>query len=248
MPVKKVTKKSVSPVQKKVTKLAAAAVAPEVKGGMSAQVFNLKGVVAKSMTLPKEIFGEKINESLMTQAILIHLGNQRSGTAHSKTRGEVTGSTRKIYKQKGTGRARHGGITAPIFVGGGVAHGPRAHSFTKKLSQKMKQKALFSSLSQKQKEGAIKIVAGLGSVALKTKDMAKSFNKIGLSKESTLLVLSLDKSMENAKKSSRNIPKVSILPASQLNTYEVLKHKNILFAEEAIQLLQTHFMGKGEAK
>ncbi len=220
---------------------------PKKTGSLNAEVFSLTGKVVKTMALPKEVFGEKINEALMTQAVLIHLANQRAGSASTKTRGQVIGSTRKIYRQKGTGRARHGGITAPIFVGGGVAHGPHPHSFSKKLSQKMRTKALFSALSARQKEGAIKVVSELGSAPAKTKDMAKGLTLLNVFGKSVLLVIASDKSMENAKKSGRNIEGVSILPVNQLNTYAVLKNKSILFAEEAIGQTVSHFLNRAKA-
>jgi large subunit ribosomal protein L4 len=117
--------------------------------GLKLSVYDLKGAIAESLTLPKEIFGAKINNSLMAQAVRVYLANQRRGTLKTKSRGEVAISTRKIYRQKGTGRARHGAKSAPIFVGGGIAFGPKPRDFSMKLNQNMRRVALFSALSAK---------------------------------------------------------------------------------------------------
>lgn len=240
MPAKKVTKQSAKKplqskkqdmkVQSKVDNLVNEAISHKKLGGLSAEVYDLKGAMVKSIELPKEIFGEKINEALMTQAVLVYLANQREGSAWTQGRGEVTGSTRKIYRQKGTGRARHGAITAPIFVGGGIAHGPKPHDFSKKMSKQMRKKALLSALSSKQKNGEIKVIAGLLKASGKTREIAKAVSK--LRKGNLLLVISDE--MENAKRGAKNLENVSFLPVKSLNTYEVLKSKLIVFAEEAL--------------
>ena len=110
-------------------------------------VYDTKGNLAESIVLPKEIFDVKVNDPLMAQAVRVYLANQRRGTVKTKSRGEVKISTRKIYRQKGTGRARHGAASAPIFVGGGIAFGPRQRDYSLKLNQKMKKAALFIQLS-----------------------------------------------------------------------------------------------------
>src|SRR6185437_7247197 len=116
---------------------------------VSVDVVGIDGKVTGKIALPGEIFGEKLNKALLAQAVRVYLANQRQGNASTKTRGEVDGSTRKIYRQKGTGRARHGSVRAPIFVHGGIAHGPKPRDFSLTMPQKMKQKALFSALSTK---------------------------------------------------------------------------------------------------
>src|SRR3989344_7875158 len=139
-------------------------VAKSLAKGLKADVFDLSGKVTTTVTLPEYLFGAKVNRPLMAQAVRVYLANQRAGTQSTKTRGEVDGSTRKIYRQKGTGRARHGGIRAPIFVGGGIAHGPKPHDFSRELPQKMRRAALFSALSGKLKDGEVKIMKNLDKI------------------------------------------------------------------------------------
>lgn len=207
-----------------------------VKTGLTVDVFDIKGKVKEKMTLPKEIFAAKINPKLMAQAVRVYLANQRKGTASTKTRGEVKGSSRKIYRQKGTGRARHGSIRAPIFVHGGVVFGPKPKDFSLNLPQKMKKAALFSALTTKLKNGEIKIVSGLEKIEPKTKNMVQTLKKLGLNNKGLLFVLSAKN--ENIQRSARNIEGVELLLASQLNAYEILKNKNLIFMKDAIEIIE----------
>src|SRR5258708_225116 len=116
---------------------------------VSVDVIGVDGKVSGKVSLPGEMFGEKVNKTLLAQAVRVYLANQRQGNASTKTRGEVDGSTAKIYRQKGTGRARHGSKRAPIFVKGGLVFGPKPRDFSLALPQKMKRKALFGALSAK---------------------------------------------------------------------------------------------------
>ena len=233
--------------------------------GLKQTVFDVKGKSVGSLSLPKEIFGAEVNKTLISQAVRVYLANQRRGTVKTKSRGEVNISTRKIYRQKGTGRARHGAASAPIFVGGGVAFGPRQRDYSMKLNQKAKKAALFSSLSAKLKQGEIKIVSGLEKLEPKTKKMVDAFVKLKLNEKNKSLLLitptfahSLDKNLKAVKKtgvktnigfgnvirSARNIEGVSVISANLLNTYEVLKSRNILFMKEAINSLEENFLRK----
>ncbi|MEK9176594.1 MAG: 50S ribosomal protein L4, partial [Patescibacteria group bacterium] len=209
--------------------------------GLSAVMFDAKGAKHGTATLPKDVFGAKINKPLMAQAVRVYLANQRLGTAASQTRGEVTGSTKKIYRQKGTGNARHGGKRAPIFVKGGVAHGPRPHDFSLSMPKKMKKAALFSALSLKAKDGDIKVLSGLTKITPKTKEMSQMIKKITADKKGksrVLLVTSAKPSdLENVYKAGRNIENVQLLNATLLNTYEVLKYKNLFFMKESLEVL-----------
>lgn len=211
--------------------------------GLKLSVYDLRGAVVESITLPKEIFDAKINNPLMAQAVRVHLANQRRGTLKTKSRGEVAISTRKIYRQKGTGRARHGAASAPIFVGGGIAFGPKPRDFSLKLNQNMKKAALFSALSVKLKDGTIKIVANLEKIEPKTKKMADVIKHLGLNnkKQQILLVLSAatDKDVVRA---ARNIKGITILSANQLNTYVVLASNEIVFMRKAIDSLKETFL------
>jgi len=152
-------------VSPKGTSFKEAAAAPKA-AGLKVEVIDTVGKVVETMELPKELFGAKINSVLMAQAVRVYLANQRLGTASTKTRGEVDGSTRKIYRQKGTGRARHGGIRAPIFVKGGIAHGPKPRDYSLLLSKNMRIAALRSALSAKVKAGEVAVIAGFGNYFL----------------------------------------------------------------------------------
>lgn len=246
MPVKKTAVKK--PIAKKVAvKKAAVAKKTVVKDlpketGLKLSVYNLQGRTVESISLPKEIFAAKINNQLMAQAVRVYLANQRRGTVKTKSRGEVKISTRKIYRQKGTGRARHGAKSAPIFVGGGVAFGPRPRDYSLKLSQKMRRAALFSALSSKLKDGEIKIVAGLEKIEPKTRKMADVMSKLDLNNKKTRILLVSAKDSQNAIKAARNLQGVSILNSNLLNTYEVLANKQILFMKNAIEQAKETFL------
>jgi large subunit ribosomal protein L4 len=217
----------------------------EVHHSLSLTVYNLKGVASGRVSLPKEIFGVKINDQLMAQAVRVYLANQRRGTLKTKSRGEVAISTRKIYRQKGTGRARHGAASAPIFVGGGIAFGPKPRDFSMKLNQNMRRVALFSALSTKLKDGEIKIITGLEKIEPKTKKMVNVVKKLELNEKGQQLLLVTPKAGEdfdNVVKAARNIKGVSIVSSNQLNTYEVLANRQILFMKNAVDSLKETFL------
>lgn len=218
---------------------------------LAADVYNTEGKIVKKILLPKEIFGAKINPILLTQTVRVYLANQRQGTHSTKTRGVVSGSTRKIYRQKGTGRARHGDIKAPIFIGGGIAHGPKPRDYSLELPRKMRRAALFTVLSDKWHQGRIKVIAGLEKMPHKTKKMALILEKLDLVKaksktEKTLLILS--EKINNIILAGRNLSCLSISLAPLLNAYEILTHKNILFMEAAIPKMQATFLDKVKTK
>jgi len=219
--------------------------------GLTIDVFDTKGKIAGKISLPKEIFGAEINKQLLAQAVRVYLANQRRGTASTKTRGEVSGSTRKIWRQKGTGRARHGSIKAPIFVGGGIVSGPKPRDFSLKISKKMKRLAIFSALSSKQKANEIKAVKGLDSLEPKTRLMVDVLNNLGINEKdkNILLVLSgkSSKELENIYRASRNIEGVHIINAEVLNAYDALNNKLVLLMESAIDHMKEKFLKKEDA-
>ena len=214
-----------------------------------ANVYNTQGKVVSEINLPKEVFGAKVNSSLMAQAVRVYLANQRMGTASTKNRGEITGSTKKIWRQKGTGRARHGSRKAPIFVGGGVAFGPRPRDYSLKMPKKMKKAALFSALSYKQDSGGIKVVTGLEKILPKTKFMAQVVKKLGFnSKKINILLVTPDKEkngFENVYRAGRNLEGLKILNVNTLNTYEVLDNQSIFFMKDAVGAVEKHFIKGG---
>lgn len=205
------------------------------KSDLKVSVYDLKGIKKEEVFLPEEVFGVQINRPLLAQAVRVYLANKRQGSASSKTRGEVRGSTRKIYRQKGTGRARHGGVRAPLFVHGGVAHGPKSKDYSLEMPQKMRRAALFSSLSLKAKDDLIRVVTGFKDLDGKTKNAASFFKALSLDlkKEKALLVLPKnDKS--KIKLAVRNLAGLETLGEDSLNAYSVLAKKYLILLKEAI--------------
>ena len=244
--VTKTTKATKTPVAKKAVVKTTSVKTSELKklNGLSAQVFSAAGVEAAAIELPKEIFGAKVNKELIAQAVRVYLANQRLGTAKVKSRGEVDLTTAKSYRQNGTGRARHGAKSAPIFVKGGVAHGPKPKDFSLSLPKKMKKAALVASLSAKLADGEIKVLTGMDKIEPKTKNVAALLKKLGLYEKKVLLITpdGIKKGFENVYKAGRNVSGLNLASAKSLSTYEVLDNKMILLMKEAIDVL------KGESK
>lgn len=215
------------------------------KGSLTVTVFDASGKEAGSMELPKEIFGAKVNTTLMAQAVRVFLANQRQGNASTKTRGEVTGSTRKIYRQKGTGRARHGGVRAPIFVHGGIAHGPKPQDHSLAFPKKMKKASLFSALSAKLISGEMKVVSGLETLGGKTKDMNTAMNNFGLREKKAKILLVMPGDVGMVARAGRNIEGLVTTSAYRLNTYEVLNAKSLVLMKDSVEKLREVF---GKAK
>lgn len=205
-------------------------------------VYDLTGKEISKLEMPKEIVDTKVNKSLLAQYVRVYLANQRTGTASTKTRGEVTGSTKKIYRQKGTGRARHGAKKAPIFVGGGITFGPLPHNFSLKMNKKQKRKALFDALNVKFKEGNI---IGLSREVkvneVKTKTIAEFLKIMSINKTKILFVMPEKKDV-NLSLSARNIESVSISGAYSINPYLLLTNNKVLFLEEAWDNFKSYFL------
>ncbi len=235
--VKKTAKKDVVEAKVAVAK-------PAKEKSLSVSVVDIKGKAAGTIDLPVEIFGAKINDSLMSQAVRVYLANQRQGTVKTKNRGEVDRTTKKIWQQKGTGRARHGSRRAPVFVGGGRVFGPRPRDLSLNLSRKMKTLALFSALSSKLKDREIKIVKGLEAIQPKTKLAAEVLENLGIKKTARVLLVMPKKNAEseNVYRASRNIKGVEILSANMLNVYRVLDNELILLMKDSIGIFKDTFM------
>lgn len=244
---KETAPKTAEPAVKKETVKAGVAVAKPVKkavASVSADVLNLEGKVAGKVSLPGEMFGEKLNKSLIAQAVRVFLANQRQGNASTKTRGEVEGSTRKIYRQKGTGRARHGGVRAPIFVKGGIVFGPKPRDFSLALPQKMKQKALFSALSAKLKDKEVTFVDGMAGIKPKTKVFVELLKNLGVEEKKRKVLVVTHKEVEPVLRAGRNVTGVSFIPGTLLNTYAVLNAKKVIVMKDAVDEMKAHFFGK----
>jgi large subunit ribosomal protein L4 len=248
--VKKETKTKVAKtVEKDVVKAEVAVVKSAKKvekkeSSLTIDVFDLEGKVTGKLSLPVEIFGEKVNKTLLAQAVRVYLANKRQGNASTKTRGEVDGSTRKIYRQKGTGKARHGSIRAPIFVKGGIVFGPRPRDFGLDLPKKMRRKALFSALSSKFADGEIKILSGLEGIEAKTKHFVTTIKNLGFEEKKRKILLVTAKDPENVKRAARNVAGISLTAAKRLNAYDVLATKQLLVTKDAIEEMKESFLAK----
>ncbi len=210
---------------------------------VSVDVVGVDGSVTGKISLPGEIFGEKVNKALVAQAVRVYLANQRQGNASTKTRGEVDGSTRKIYRQKGTGRARHGSVRAPIFVKGGIVFGPKPRDYGLDLPQKMKRKALFSALSAKVIDKEVTVIDGLGAIKPKTKVFAEMLQKLGLTdKKQKVVFVTVGKDAKTVLRAGRNIQGINFLSCKQINTYEVLAATRLVVMKDAIAEMKEHFL------
>lgn len=210
----------------------------EKRSSLEVKIYNIEGQEIDKTMLPKEIFEVKASPALLAQYVRVYLANQRQGTQSVKTRGEVIGSTRKIYRQKGTGRARHGSRKAPIFVGGGSAHAPKPRDYSLKMNKKQKIKALYGALSQRAQEEKITIVEGLLDIAAKTKHMSKILKNLSLDQKKRLLLISPQKNHVSLYQAVRNIAYVDCVDVESLNAYTILRCSHLIFAKEALVKLQ----------
>ncbi len=206
---------------------------------MKVSVFNMAGKEVNSVDLPASIFEAKINRDLMHQALVRQMANARLGTHKAQGRSEVSRTGAKAYRQKGTGNARHGSKRAPIFVGGGVAHGPLPRKYTKLMPRKMRRAALRSALSVKAGNDAIVLVDELSLDAPKTRDM-KAFVQAVVADESALVLL--PGRNENVEKSTRNLSDVKALHANYLNIRDLLGYDKIVMSLATLDVI-TNFLG-----
>jgi large subunit ribosomal protein L4 len=205
-------------------------------------VFDASGKEVKTIELAKEVFGVKASKELMAQYIRVYNANQRQGTVATKTRSEVAGTTKKVYRQKGTGNARHGSQKAPVFVGGGVTFGPQPRDFSLKMNKKQKRMALFAALSsQAQKQQVHALANEVMDIEPKTRTMADLLKKIGPEK-GKILVVAPELKKSGMVLASRNLPNVELVQATTINPFMILTSKKILFVEDALKVVQTHFL------
>jgi len=209
---------------------------------MKVPVYNMAGEEVSSVDLPASVFDANINRDLMHQALIRQLANARLGTHKVKGRSEVNRTTAKVYRQKGTGRARHGSRRAPIFVGGGVAHGPKPRKYTKQMPRKMRRAALRSALSAKAGSGDVVVLDDIQMDMPKTKEMVLLMDRL-VSGESTLLLL--PERNENVEISARNLPDVKALRASYLNIRDLLGYNKIVMPLAALEVIDG-FLNMGD--
>lgn len=209
---------------------------------MELTVYKINGdTTGRTIELNDSIFGIEPNDHAIYLDTKLYLANQRQGTHASKERSQVSGSTRKLKRQKGTGGARSGDINSPLFVGGGRVFGPRPRTYGFKLNKKVKQLARRSALSYKAVEAKITVVEDFNFEKPRTKSYMEMLKKFNLLDKKTLLVVS--ESNNNVYLSARNLGQAKVSSVLTLNTYEILKAQNILFVESALpvvnQLLAT---------
>ena len=190
----------------------------------------------KTVELADEIFGIEPNDHAIYLDVKQYLANQRQGTHKAKERAEISGSTRKIKRQKGTGTARAGSIKSPIFRGGGRVFGPRPRNYGFKLNKKLKSLARKSALSYKTKEDSIMVLEDFEFKAPKTKDYINFLASLKLEEKKTLLVL--PESDKNIVLSSRNLPKAKVTTVDSLHTYDLLHADNLLISESSVEKIE----------
>ena len=203
---------------------------------MVVPMYNTRGEEVGEVELRSDIFEVSINVPLMHQALVRQLANARQGTHSTQSRGEVNRTKAKWYRQKGTGRARHGSRNANLFVGGGVAHGPKPRKYTKKMPRKMRRAALRSALSAKAMENQIVVLDALEMEAPKTKEMVALLGNLGV--ERRVLIL-LPERNELVEKSARNLAQVKTLRAGYLNVRDLLGYDHVLMPLGALQVIES---------
>src|SRR3989344_1366419 len=212
---------------------------------MDYPLYNQQAEKVGKVILPDSVFSVPMNKDLLYQVVTSQMGNKRQVTAHTKDRGEVRGGGKKPWRQKGTGRARHGSIRSPIWKGGGVTFGPRNERiFKKKINKKMARKALFVILSSKVKDKELTIIDSVKLENWKTKEMARIINKISELfpvKHGSMLLVTPNKLDETVERVARNIPKVDVMEAKNLNALDVAARKNLLVLKEALEVIQKNF-------
>jgi len=214
----------------------------------SIKVFNQEGKEVSELKLNEAIFGLPWNADLVHQAVRAAMANKRQILASTKTRSEVSGGGKKPWRQKGTGRARHGSIRSPLWKGGGVTFGPTSErNFKLKINKKMARKAFLTGLSAKAKDNEILIIDDLKLSAPKTKEMAEIMKNFPKIKNGLLVLPSFAKAsegkMENniLRKAGRNLPNLGIINMDNLNILDILKYKHLIFTKEGIECLNEKY-------
>lgn len=202
------------------------------KLSMKAKVYLQDGSVKGEMELPEAVFGAEVNERLLHQVIVQYQANQRQGTSKTKGRSEVSGGGRKPWRQKGTGRARAGSNTSPIWVRGGKAFGPDPRNYTTSIPRKMRKLALVSALSSRAKDNKILVVEQIAFDEPKTKMMASMFKALSVAGGKNLLVI--DSDAQNVFLSGRNLKDLDIRPIQELCAYDIMRNENIIFGNERL--------------
>jgi large subunit ribosomal protein L4 len=207
---------------------------------MNAKLYAQDGSEKGTAVLPDELFGQPVHEHLLWLSVKRHLGNQRQGTAQVKGRGEVSGGGRKPWRQKGTGRARSGSNTSPLWPGGGRAFGPEPRDYRTEMPRRQRRQALVAALSLKASEDAVRVVEGLSFAAPKTREMAAVLNRLGLAGRRTLLVL--DRPDANLLLACRNLRGLRTCLAHQLNPYDLVAAEAVVLTAGGLDRVREVFV------
>jgi large subunit ribosomal protein L4 len=207
-------------------------------------VYNLAGEEVRKIEISDSVFGVPFNEAVVHQVMVGMQANQRQGTHFSKSRGDIVGSTKKLYRQKGTGYARAGSKKSPTRRGGGSAFGPKPRDYRQSIPKNMRQLALRCLLSSKAGEGDLKILEGFNFDEPKTRKVADVLNALKI--ESTALIVTQE-AESNLVKSARNIPQVMTTPANVMNLLDIISHKTLLMTEGAVRVAEK-LWGNGKAQ
>jgi large subunit ribosomal protein L4 len=198
-------------------------------------VYNLDRQSVGELDLADDVFGGEVNEALFYDVVKAQLASRRAGTHKVKNRAEVHGTTKKIYRQKGTGRSRHGAATAPSFRGGGKAFGPKPRDYSYRPPRKMRVGALKSALSMKLKEGRLLVIEDFSLPEIKTKALAQILSKLEIPKSSVIVDAVGN---ETLRMSARNLPDHQFLPPEGVNVYDLLRHEHLILTKGAVAALE----------
>ena len=198
-------------------------------------VYNMLGEKVREIELDENVFGIEVNQHVVYEVVKNHLANRRQGTQSAKTRAEVRGGGRKPWRQKGTGRARHGSIRAPQWVGGGVVFAPKPRDYSYKLPKKIKRLAMKSALSSKVANNEIIVLEELSLDQPKTKEMVNILSNIKAGKKALIV---MDEKDVNVIKSARNIPNVQTTLVNTLNVYDILNHDSFIITKDAVRKVE----------
>jgi large subunit ribosomal protein L4 len=202
---------------------------------VKAEVYDLNGEVVEQIELNEAVFALPLNEAVVHQAMVRQLANERQGTASTRDRGEVAGSTRKLYAQKHTGRARRGDIKSPLLRGGGVVFGPKPRSYRQSMPKKMRRLALKCLLSAKIREGNMRLVQELDFKEPRTKDMVNVLSSLGI--DSPALIVTAQ-SAPNVTKSAANLTEVKVVPSALINVLDLLSYEILVATVPAVRNIE----------
>jgi large subunit ribosomal protein L4 len=198
------------------------------------KVHNLSGKAVGEIELSDTVFDATVNETVLYDVLKAQLASKRKGAASAQTRAEVTATSRKMYKQKGTGNARHGSRRAPIFVGGGTVHGPKPRDFGYRPPRKMRLGALKGALSLKLREGKLQVVDNFELAEIKTKKLVEVLGKLKVDKGALIV----DGENDKLRLSARNLQNHSVLPPEGVNLYDLLRHEHLVLTQTAVEALE----------